>query len=208
MPSNPTSPQAPEPDPASKQEEHTEQTPQTVQTPEAPAGGFVSSGPPPDWRKSAVDFLGDSTKQLITVATGIVTVTLVFSKDLLIHARFSVLAAWILLTISIVFGICTLYMLSGVIYEAATKNTAPKLTAGDLRFCSGAQIIFFVLGVVAMVLFACIAVYSIAPSENKPITVNCVVPAAPPPVVIHEPCPQLPEGVKGRPCKNLPVHEK
>jgi len=96
-------------------------------TPTAPPGPPVPPVPP-DWRKHAFDFLGDSTKQLITVATGIVTITIIFSKDLLPHARISALCAWILLTISVIFGIWTLYTLSGILYEAAADPTiTPKL---------------------------------------------------------------------------------
>jgi len=35
-----------------------------------------------EWRKQSFDFTADSTKQLITVAAGVVTATVLFSKDL------------------------------------------------------------------------------------------------------------------------------
>ena len=160
-------------------------------------------------RKHAFDFLGDSTKQLITVATGIVTITIIFSKDLLPHARISALCAWILLTISVIFGIWTLYTLSGILYEAAADPTiTPKLTHGDLRFVSGAQILSFLAGIIAVLIFGILAVGTNIPPDNKPVTVNCVVPPQQPPVVIQEPCPQPPQKGKGCPCKNPPVHEK
>lgn len=193
--------------PTAEEQKKVGQTQQTVET-HQPVQGVANSAPVPDWRKGSFDFLADSTKQLITVATGIVTVTLVFSKDLLIHARFSALIAWILLTVSVLCGICTLFVLSGVLNAAATSNKPPDIAAKDLRFFSGSQIIFFVLGVVAMVIFASIALFNIAPSENKPTTVNCVLPAAPAPIVIHELCSQPPQEGKGCPCKNPPVREK
>ena len=180
-------------------------------TPAAPPGPPVPPVPPipPDWRKHAFDFLGDSTKQLITVATGIVTITIIFSKDLLPHARISALCAWILLTISVIFGIWTLYTLSGILYEAAADPTiTPKLTHGDLRFVSGAQILSFLAGIIAVLIFGILAVGTNIPPDNKPVTVNCVVPPQPPPVVIHEPCAQPPQKDKGCPCKNPHVHEK
>src|SRR5271170_6324451 len=89
----------------------------------------------PDWRKQAFDFLGDSTKQLITVATGVVTATVLFSKDLDATSRDWALAAWIVLTISVIFGIFTLFNMSGNLNRAAKgPAAAPDLTAGDIRF--------------------------------------------------------------------------
>jgi len=60
-----------------------------------------SSGPP-DWRKHA-RLPRDSTKQLITLQP-VSLPSHNFSKDLLPHARISALCAWILLTISVIFG--------------------------------------------------------------------------------------------------------
>jgi hypothetical protein len=166
---------------------------------------------PPDWRKHAFDFLGDSTKQLITVATGVVTITILFSRDLLPHARIAALSAWVLLTISVIFGIWTLYTLSGILYEAAADPTkTPKLSERDLRIISGTQIIFFLLGISAVLVFGILAVGTTIPSETKPITVNCVVPPPPPPVVIQQPCPQPSRRHAGHPCKatSPPIVEK
>src|ERR1700744_4915262 len=86
--------------------------------PPPPSSGQGQSGgnpPPPDWRKSAIDLAADSSKQLITVATGVITATVIFSKDLNMNFGGRVLAAasWVILIISVLCGLFTLLNLSG-----------------------------------------------------------------------------------------------
>jgi di/tricarboxylate transporter len=145
----------------------------------------------PDWRKQAFDFLGDSTKQLITVATGVVTATVLFSKDLDTTSRDWALAAWVVLTLSVIFGIFTLFNMSGNLNKAAIGTyTAPNLTAGDIRFFSACQIVSFLLGVVLVIAFGFFAVRIPPQPDPKPITVNCVVQQPPPPAKEPETKPQ------------------
>jgi hypothetical protein len=67
-----------------------------------------SERPVQEWRKQSFDFASDSTKQLITIATGVVTATVLFSKDLDSLSRWLALAAWIVLTISVMSGVAAL----------------------------------------------------------------------------------------------------
>jgi hypothetical protein len=75
----------------------------------------MSSSPPPlpDWRGKSFDFAADATKQLITVATGVVTAAVIFSKDFSPTGRGFAVTAWIFLILSVIFGIITLLGLVG-----------------------------------------------------------------------------------------------
>ena len=59
--------------------------------------------PVQEWRKQSFDFTADSTKQLITVAAGVVTATVLFSKDLDAISRGLAYASWIALIFSVMF---------------------------------------------------------------------------------------------------------
>lgn len=150
-------------------------------TPPTPPG-------PPDWRKPAFDFLADSTKQMITVATGVVTATVLFSKDLDSAARNWALAAWIVLTLSVCAGIFALFNMSGNLHRAAEGIIPhPDVNAGGIKSCSKFQVLAFVAGVFLLVPFGFHAI-RVQPADNsKPTTINCIVPNMPAPVIIQVP---------------------
>jgi len=60
---------------------------ETLQTPPGQQGNLPPVSPTPEERKKAIDFAADATKQLITVAAGVITATVIFSKDLNSSAR-------------------------------------------------------------------------------------------------------------------------
>lgn len=68
-------------------------------------------------QKKAFDFAADVTKQLITLSTAIITITITFSKDIVNFVDTSVknylLWAWILFIATVFFGIWTLLALTG-----------------------------------------------------------------------------------------------
>lgn len=70
-------------------------------------------------QKKAFDFASDVTKQLITLSTAIITITITFSKDIINFADTSVknylLWAWILFIATVFFGIWTLLALTGTL---------------------------------------------------------------------------------------------
>jgi hypothetical protein len=101
----------------------------------------------------AFDTAQDASKQLLTVAAGIVVLTITFFEDFGKHAPFSakvlLLIAWIVYSISILCGICTLQTLAGnlqnkslSIYQFNTKlfsigQIATFLTALALTVVAG-----------------------------------------------------------------------
>ncbi|HEY0784860.1 MAG TPA: hypothetical protein VGD62_03255 [Acidobacteriaceae bacterium] len=96
--------------------------------------------------KKAFDFAADLTKQLVSLSTSIVTVTLLFSKDFQQHSRYAK-SAWVCYLLSTLCGIWTLMALTGTL--APGKAAAPTLQIGaNIRLPSGAQIAFFGLATV------------------------------------------------------------
>ncbi len=69
--------------------------------------------------KKAFDFASDSTKQLITLSTAILALTITFNKDVLHSvgpkAPIILTAAWTVYLLSICFGIATLLALTGIL---------------------------------------------------------------------------------------------
>ncbi len=159
--------------------------------PGAPPPGTPPDTPPPDTRKQAFDFAADATKQLITVATGVVTATAVFSKDLDRTARYWALASWIVLTISVLFGLFALLNMTGNLHNAIAKSVAPTLSEG-IQFFSKLQLGSFLLGIILVMFFGFFAAGVKSPPENKPMTINCVVPNPPAPVIVQVPRPSSP----------------
>jgi Ca2+/H+ antiporter len=124
--------------------------------------------------KKAFDFAADATKQLITLSTAIIALTITFSKDIVgaanIGNSFSIFAAWILFILSIVFGILTLLALTGTLQpmnkkknseeESDTESEEQETTAepisineSNIRLLSGLQIGTFILALIFTVSF-------------------------------------------------------
>jgi len=149
-----------------------------------------------DWRAKAFDVLSDATKQMITVGSGIVTATAIFSKDLPAIGRGWVMASWIFLTLSVIFGCFVLFNISGQLLKAANNGALlPTIATAGIRFFSILQILVFGAGVALVFVFGAYALFNPAPPP-APTTVNCVVsptprPTPPPaPASLPTPVPQ------------------
>lgn len=129
-------------------------------------------------QQKAFDFASDATKQLITVATGVVTATVLFSSGLDTRSRAWGLASWIALTLSVVFGLMTLLNLTGNLQNATDAKPA-SINAKGIRQFSQIQIALFLVGVVLMVAFGFFATKS---TPVQPITVTCTAPGTGPTV--------------------------
>ena len=80
------------------------------------------------WNKQSFDYAADGTKQLITIATGVVTATAIFVKDLATPAaRVATVLGWSALLTSIIFGVFVLFSLAGNSRRAALVLLCYKL---------------------------------------------------------------------------------
>jgi hypothetical protein len=94
------------------------------------AGGDVT-----DWDDKAFSTVGDLTKQIITLSTGIIALTITFFKDFAgsgasSAARNTMTLAWVLYTASIVFGLFTMMAVAG---NQASRVNPPKKKDGTLK---------------------------------------------------------------------------
>ena len=105
----------------------------------------------------AFDFSADLTKQLITLATGIITVTITFSHDFLKNPNAApkglAYTAWYFFLASIFFGILTLGALTGNL-DAEDKSTEPSIFAPNILIFSIPQFLTFFTGLLLTILFA------------------------------------------------------
>jgi hypothetical protein len=120
-----------------------------------PAVSFLLNGEPMDlqeYQKKAFDFTADLTKQLITLSTSIVTVSLLFGEH---FPKQSVLAvwAWTFYLVSAVFGLWTLMALTGTLAPVKPPPTDFDIK-GNVRLPSALQIVTFGVAVILTIRFA------------------------------------------------------
>jgi hypothetical protein len=165
-----------------------------------------------DWRSKGFDFAADGTKQLITVATGVITAAVIFSKDINPAARWWALGAWGLLTVSVLCGIFVLLSMSGHLTQTANttapstaiavdiKNpdtwALPNLYGKGIRRLSIAQCMSFLAGLAVMSVFGFEAVANPV-ADPKPAPIECRV------VLTTPPAPQ-PAAVASAPSNDTP----
>lgn len=111
----------------------------------------------------AFDFAQDTTKQIVTVASGIVAITLTFLNGKLksypTSTRVWLEVGWLLYLLSILCGVITLMALSGNLERPGkidkTSNTdkEPSIYRGNIRAPSVLQVLLFLLATVATVIF-------------------------------------------------------
>lgn len=134
--------------------------------------------------KKAFDFASDVTKQLITVASAIVTVTVTFSKDTPAAARNWAYGAWLFFVVSILLGFGALMCMTGELQPKSNNgvgNDRASIWRRNITFFSGAQIVVFLIALSLTAWFGKTAMESSKMEQPAPPQVcNCVV----------SPCPQ------------------
>jgi hypothetical protein len=112
-------------------------------------------------RKKAFDFAQETSKQLITLATGVIGLTITFGKDFVgsVHGfpRCLAVMSWALLLASVAFGLLTLMALTGSLEPAAGDPAAPSIRGGNVTVPAIIQVLLFFLGLLLAVLFGILA---------------------------------------------------
>jgi hypothetical protein len=112
--------------------------------------------------KKAFDFAADTTKQLITLAVGIIALTITFSKDFVRavpeDVRIFAMLAWGAYGFSIVAGIGTLMAMTGTLEPMPGQSFAASIRGWNVRLPSMIQVLTFVVGLGLTVYFAIRAV--------------------------------------------------
>jgi len=144
--------------------------------------------------QKAFDFAADTTKQLITLSTAIIALTITFSKDIVGAANISnsssIFWAWGLFITSVILGIWTLMALTGTLQpmkkkkktdqdteeqaeqyaEAENKEEPININGFNVKFPAGLQILTFVTALIFTVNFG---ISSINSQKIKLETKDC-----------------------------------
>ena len=130
--------------------------------------------------KKAFDFAADLTKQLITVASAIVTLTVTFSKDTPAPARPWAYAAWFCFLLSVLLGFGALMCMTGELQPKSGNGvgkTNPSIWKANITTFSGAQIFVFLVAISLTSWFGKVAMQSsrAEPTATPPQVCNCVI---------------------------------
>lgn len=114
-------------------------------------------------KKNAFAFAQDCTKQIITLATGVIALEITFSKDfvgaLAASSRVYALLSWLSLLLSVIFGVWTLLALTGELERKEEKSEPPSIRTGNVTLPAIAQILFFIVGLGLTVVFGAVAIW-------------------------------------------------
>ncbi len=108
-----------------------------------------------DQLELAFEFVQSLSKQLITLATGVLTLSIAFLRSLPVDTGtlFRYLKiSWVLYLLSISCGIWTLMALAGSLAPVDSDPAPPAAIESNVRIPSGLQIITFVAGTLVIML--------------------------------------------------------
>jgi hypothetical protein len=112
-----------------------------------------------DYHEKAFEYAGETVRQVLTLATGIIALTVTFAHDIIepgSQALPWMQWAWTLYGISIFFGILTLMAIAGNLNEAATSNTIPNMYAQNIKLFGNLQIWICFLALILTIRFGII----------------------------------------------------
>ena len=115
-------------------------------------------------QKKAFDFASDVIKQLITLATGIIAITITFSKDIvgasMLTDSITIFISWGLFILSIICGILALLALTGTLDPLTPSDppTVPSVNSNSIKLFSAIQILSFIAGLICTVVFGITAI--------------------------------------------------
>ena len=111
-----------------------------------------------DRLKAAFAFAQETTKQLIGLATGVIALTVTFSKDIATSvgtpARIFLMLSWIAFLLSVLCGVWTMLALTGTLEPKHGSTNTPTIRGRNVTIPSIAQIFFFLAGLVFAVFYA------------------------------------------------------
>jgi hypothetical protein len=108
-----------------------------------------------DAAAKAFDFAQDVTKQVLTLSTGIIALTITFFKDFANHAPHvaEILMgwSWIAYLASVVLGLWTLMALTGTLQPLHPGNVRPSIERANVRLPALLQLVCFLIALILSV---------------------------------------------------------
>jgi hypothetical protein len=110
-------------------------------------------------QEKAFEFAAELCKQLITLSTALIGLTITFWKDVVgtnqVHAKWLAYWSWYAFLASALFGIWMLMALTGVLEPTnAAKRGPPSIRGLNVVLPSALQILSFLAGLALLVVFA------------------------------------------------------
>lgn len=106
--------------------------------------------------KTAFASASETSKQLITLATGILALEITFAKDVIVNldaaAKCLIGTSWVLLLLSVIAGVWTLLALTGSLAQKSAP-TAQSIFGLNVRIPAVVQILLFLGGLILTVWF-------------------------------------------------------
>ncbi len=106
---------------------------------------------------SGFNSANDLAKQLITLSTGILALSITFIKDILKgdgrQVKWPLVVAWSLYFCSIVFGIWEMMAVTGSIFEVASDPTHPAMYGINIKIPASLQIFSFLLATILLIIY-------------------------------------------------------
>lgn len=121
-------------------------------------------------QKKAFDFVADYTKQLIALATGIITFTVTFlQNESLVNSQLLIIS-WGLFTLSIIAGIWRLMSLTGNL-DSIKGSAKLTITTMNVRFPGMLQIGSFLIALILSIIFGTLQIPSTAKKPAAPTVI-------------------------------------
>ena len=110
-----------------------------------------------DKLKKAFDFAQDTTKQLISLATGIIAITITFTNDILKNlpsgTKVYLGLSWLIFFLSIIFGVWALLAMTGSLEPKKGEKESISIRGSNVTLPSALQIISFLLGLALAIVY-------------------------------------------------------
>lgn len=110
-----------------------------------------------NWSERAFDVIVDITKQVLTLSTGVVALSITFLTEVASNAsnpsKVVLATSWIAFIIAILFGMLTLMAAAGVQRDADVDGALePSIDAPNLRILGGVQLVAFGIGLILLLI--------------------------------------------------------
>ncbi|KAK43657.1 hypothetical protein BG58_31440 [Caballeronia jiangsuensis] len=138
-----------------------------------------------DQAKASLATASESVKQFLTLASALLGFEVTFAKDFIVHlsfiARISAAASWLSLLLSVIAGVMVLNALTGHLAHTHRfeRNT---IYQPNVRIFAGAQILFFLVGLLCTLLAGSSLLFSDSGTSNDQKKTTCACD-----VTIHQP---------------------
>jgi hypothetical protein len=109
------------------------------------------------------DSVNELAKELITLATGILALSITFLKDILKDkaklVTWPLESAWISYLLSVCFGIWTMMAVTGTIFNITENPAGPKTYGTNISIPAFLQILSFLLGTIFLIVYGAKALH-------------------------------------------------